>query len=110
MCHQKASFAEPVSGSQRKEQPLGCSMGGAAFAGCHPRPGMDGRHCNGCISLRDTHAVTAAAAVERQPAGSAVSGIPAFAPAPARVQPKQAQDHECLYSQKCCEEKAQFER
>lgn len=45
---------------------------------------MDGRHFNGCISRRDTHAVPAAAAVERQPAGSAVSGIPAFAPAPAR--------------------------
>lgn len=77
-------FVELVWGSQRKEQPLGCCMGGAAFAGCHPRPGMDGRHFNGCISRRDTHAVTAAAAVERQPAGSAVSGIPAFVPAPAR--------------------------
>lgn len=90
MCRQKPLSAEP--GWQRRSS-LQCGRGGAAFVGCHPRPGMDGRHFNGCISLRDTHTATAAAAVERQPACSAVSGIPAFAPAPAQLQPKPAQGH-----------------
>ena len=93
-CHQNAGFAESVSGSHRKEQPFSCCTGGAAVAGCHPRPETDGRHFNSCISLRDTHAVTATAAAERQLAGSAASGIPAFAPAPAWVRPKQAQNHQ----------------
>lgn len=69
-CHQNAHFAELVSGSHRKERPFSCCTGGAAVAGCHPRPEMDGRHFNSRISLRDTHAATAAAAAERQLAGT----------------------------------------
>lgn len=92
MCHQNPCFAELVSGSHRKGRTFSCCTGGAAVAGCHPRPEMDGRHFNSGISLRDTHAITAAAAVERQLTGSAVSAIPAFAQAPAWVHPKQAQN------------------
>lgn len=94
MRHQNAHFAKPVLGLHRKEQPFSCCTGGADVVGCHPRPETDGRHFNSHVSLRDTHAVTAAAAVERQLAGSAASGIPAFAPALARVHPKQAQNHQ----------------
>lgn len=64
--HQNAHSAEPVSGWQRKEPHSSCRTGGAALVWCHPRPATDGRHLNSRIALRDTHAVTAAAAAERQ--------------------------------------------